>query len=72
MAWIAKTITEQVYTRDAKIPLRAGDDDFNFGWECIPVPPTVDDGWKIFDDRPDYKTGWQRKIVCLFWIGALQ
>jgi hypothetical protein len=51
---------EKVYTRDAKVPIVEGDDDFEYGWQCIPVQPTADDGWFIFDTSKDYKTGWCR------------
>jgi hypothetical protein len=53
-------IVERVYTRDAKVPLVAGDDELVHGWQCIPLPPSLDQGWTIFDTSKDYKTGWQR------------
>jgi len=53
-------VVERRYTRDARIPLVAGDDEFVHGWRCIPLPPSLDDGWTIFDTSKDYKTGWQR------------
>jgi hypothetical protein len=49
---------EKVYTRDARIPLVAGDDDQ--GWQCIPLPPDASGDWEIFDTEKDYKTGWLR------------
>jgi hypothetical protein len=30
------------------------------GWQSIPIRPTIDDGWNIFDSSKDYKTGWRR------------
>ena len=54
-----------VYTRDAQVPLVADDWDFNYGWRCIPLPPTLDDDWIIIDNSPDYRTGGIRAA----WIG---
>ena len=51
---------ERRYTRDARIPLVAGDDDWIYGFRCIPLPPTNDGDWVIFDTSKDYKTGWMR------------
>jgi hypothetical protein len=51
---------ERVYTRDARVPLVAGDDEFIYGWQNIPQRPTPDDGWVIFDTSKDRKTGWMR------------
>jgi hypothetical protein len=53
-------IVERVYTRDARIPRSADDPDCENGWRCIPIPPTADGDWVIFDTSKDYKTGWQR------------
>jgi hypothetical protein len=53
-------VIEHVYTRDAKVPLIADDFEFDCGWQCIPLPPTLDEGWEIFDHSKDYKTGWCR------------
>jgi hypothetical protein len=57
-----KTRIERVWTRDARIPLVAGDDDWTFGFQCIPLPPSLDGGWTIFDMTKNYKTGWQRVV----------
>ena len=51
-------IIERRYTRDARIPLVAGDDDWIYGFQCIPLPPSLDEGWTIFDTSKDYHTGW--------------
>jgi hypothetical protein len=51
---------ERVWTRDARVPLVAGDYEFEHGWQCIPLPPSLDPAWTIFDTSKDYKTGWQR------------
>jgi hypothetical protein len=57
---IPRFVVERIYTRDAKVPLCVGDDDLMNGWQAIPIPPSLDEGWKIFDTRKDYKTGWRR------------
>ena len=57
-----KIILERVYTRDAKVPLVADDWDLDHGWRCIPLPPTLDEGWEIFDNSHDRRTGWQRTL----------
>jgi hypothetical protein len=49
-----------VYTRDAKVPIVADDWDMDYGWNTIPLPPTIDDVWLIWDDTGDRKTGWIR------------
>ena len=51
---------ERVYTRDARIPRVAYDDEWVYGFRCIPLPPSLDPAWEIFDSSRDYKTGWQR------------
>jgi hypothetical protein len=51
---------EYRYTRDVRVPLVDGDDDFDAGWQCIPVRPTDDGGWWVFDSSKDTKTGWMR------------
>jgi hypothetical protein len=56
----ARLIAEVKYTRDARVPLVAGDDDLEYGWQCIPLPPSLDDGWEIIDTSKDYRTGWRR------------
>jgi hypothetical protein len=53
-------IIERRYTRDAMIPRVAYDHEFVYGFRCIPLPPTNDGDWEIFDTSKDYKTGWQR------------
>ena len=55
-------VIEQVYTRDEKIPLVAGDYGFDYGWRCVPLPPALDEGWEIFDESKDHKTGWLRVV----------
>jgi hypothetical protein len=54
---------ERIYTRDAMVPLVEGDNEFHFGWQCIPQLPNSDPGWEIFDSSKDCKTGWQRITV---------
>jgi hypothetical protein len=54
-------IMEIRYTRDARVPIVAGDDDWDHGWRQIPLRPTADDSWEIFDESKDYKTGWRRR-----------
>jgi len=53
---------ERTYTRDEQVPLVAGDSKLDFGWRYTPVPPSPDEGWKIFDNTHDKKTGWQRIV----------
>jgi hypothetical protein len=62
---VLKVTVERQYTRDVKVPLVAGDDELDHGWQCIPQPPTLDDEWEIFDNSKDRKTGWQRKRVIM-------
>jgi hypothetical protein len=57
---IPRLVIEHRYTRDAQVPLFEGDDDLDHGWRAVPIPPSLDDGWEIFDTRKDYKTGWRR------------
>lgn len=64
-AHAARPIVERRYTRDALVPLSADDPDFNCGWRCIPLPPSLDDAWTIFDTSKDYKTGWQRAVPAI-------
>jgi hypothetical protein len=62
------TSTVQEYiTRDVKVPIYEGDDEFNYGWRCIPVqpPPRADD--ELWGEREidrskdsDRKTYWRR------------
>jgi hypothetical protein len=53
-------VIEHAYTRDARVPISADDLDMECGWRCIPIPPTDDPAWEIFDNSPDRKTGWRR------------
>jgi hypothetical protein len=57
---LPRLVIEHRYTRDARVPLFDGDDDLDHGWQYIPLPPSLDDGWHIFDRRKDRKTGWRR------------
>jgi hypothetical protein len=59
-------IIEQRYTRDFPAPIAADDWDMDSGHRCIPVPPTDDPGWQIFDTRNDRRTGWQH--VRIGWV----
>jgi hypothetical protein len=59
---MARYVVERRYTRDARIPRVAYDDDFVYGWQCIPLPPSLDDGWIIFDTSKDRRTGWMRVV----------
>jgi hypothetical protein len=54
-------IIETRYTRDARVPISADDPDMDCGWRSIPIAPTIDDGWEIFDSSKDHKTGWHRR-----------
>jgi hypothetical protein len=59
-------VIERRYTRDACVPISDDDPEMLCGWQSIPVPPTFDDGWVIFDQSKDYKTGWRRiRLVML-------
>jgi hypothetical protein len=53
---------ERRWIRDARVPRVAGDDDFVYGWQCIPMRPTPDDDWVIFDTSKDRRTGWMRVV----------
>jgi hypothetical protein len=59
-ASIPRLVIEHRYTRDAKVPLSAEDPEMDCGWRCVPIPPTDDERWQIFDTRGDRKTGWRR------------
>jgi hypothetical protein len=61
-----KKIVERKYTRDFRCPRVAGDDDWVYGFKCIPQPPSLDPAWEIFDSSKDYKTGWQRVLQLEF------
>jgi hypothetical protein len=56
-----RVFIERRWTRDARIPRVAGDDEFVHGWQCIPLPPPGD-GWTICDATRDRKTRWQRVL----------
>jgi hypothetical protein len=55
-------VVQRRWTRDARVPRVAGDDDFVYGWQCIPQRPTPDEGWEICDSSRDRKTRWQRVV----------
>jgi hypothetical protein len=59
---MCRYVVQRRYTRDAKIPLVAGDDEFICGWRNIPLPPSLDEGWEIVDTSHDRKTGWARVV----------
>ena len=53
-----------IYTRDEVVPLSADDPDMLNGWRNVPVPPTNDGGWVIFDNTTsDKATGWIRAYL---------
>jgi hypothetical protein len=51
---------ERRSTRDARVPLVAGDDEFLCGWQNIPLRPTDDPAWFIIDSSHDRRTVWAR------------
>jgi hypothetical protein len=53
---LPRLVIDRVYTRDAKVPLFARDDDLEHGWQSISVPPTLDDAWTVFDRSKAYRT----------------
>jgi hypothetical protein len=59
---MSRYVVQRRWTRDARIPLIAGDWDFEHGWQCVPLPPALDEGWEIVDTSRDRKTGWARII----------
>jgi hypothetical protein len=59
---MARYVVERRVTRDAQVPLVADDDEYVFGWQCIPLPPALDEGWEIVDTSKDYKTTWARIV----------
>jgi hypothetical protein len=81
--WHRVTIEKQ-YTRDLKVPCVEGDSEFNYGWSSVPQAPDPPDGWEIFDQSKQYKTGWLRRSVnvggqvhvlvhdCLKYLGRLR
>jgi hypothetical protein len=50
---------EIIYTRDERVPFD-DDPDMEHSWRSVPVPPSDDPAWMIWDDTPDRKTGWIR------------
>jgi len=56
-----KKIVERRYTRDHRCPRVAGHDEWLCGFQCIPLRPTNDPSWVIFDTSRDKKTGWMRE-----------
>jgi len=59
---MALTYIERVYTADAIIPRSADDPNCENGFRCIPIRPTADDDWVIFDSSKKRKTGWLRVV----------
>ena len=57
---IPRLVVDHTYTHDARAPLCVGDENFNCGWQSIPVPPDLSSDWQIFDTGKDYRTGWRR------------
>jgi hypothetical protein len=57
---IPRLVIEHRYTRDFPVALSADDPDMDCGWRCIPMPPSEDDSWQIFDTSKDRRTGWRR------------
>jgi hypothetical protein len=57
---LPRIVVETRYVRDARVPIAADDPDMDEGWRCIPIPPTCDPSWEIFDKSKDRKTGWRR------------
>ena len=55
-----KKIVERRYTRDAQVPRSCEDLAMENGFHCVPIRPTLDDDWVIFDTSGDKKTGWER------------
>jgi hypothetical protein len=55
----SRRFLEKRIVRDFKAPRSADDLDMINGWQCIPIPPTADDGWFILEAR-DRKTVWGR------------
>jgi hypothetical protein len=56
----ARWVTEVRFTRDLRVPVVAGDEDFCAGWASVPQAPDGDPNWEVFDTRSDRKTGWRR------------
>jgi len=53
---------ERIYTADAVIPRSADDPEMENGFRCIPIPPTADDDWVVFDSSKKRRTGWTRVV----------
>jgi hypothetical protein len=47
-------------TRDVRVPLVEGDDEFSCGWQNVSVTPTPDASWEVWDSSGDKKTVWRR------------
>jgi hypothetical protein len=60
-----RLIIEHRYTRDAHVPLHAGDEELKDGHQCIPVPPVhpEEEHWEICDTRHEKGTTWRR----IYW-----
>jgi hypothetical protein len=59
----SRLIEENRWTRDERVPIVEGDENFDFGCHTIPVRPAVDDdweSWEVFDETKDYNTAWRR------------
>jgi hypothetical protein len=54
---------ETRYTRDWPTPISAEEYEMDCGWRSIPVPPTEDPAWEIFDTSRDRRTGWRRRRI---------
>jgi hypothetical protein len=59
-ALVPRLLIEHRYTRDERVPLSIDDPEMMCGWQSIPIPPSLDQAWQIFDTRKDRKTGWRR------------
>jgi hypothetical protein len=57
---MALSYVEKIYTADAIVPRTADDPEMQNGYSCVPIRPTADDGWTIFDSSKKRKTGWMR------------
>jgi hypothetical protein len=54
-------VREVRITRDVRIPIVEDDDDFEHGWQGVPVRPDGDDDWQLAAEQPkDYKSIWVR------------
>jgi hypothetical protein len=59
---LALSYVEKRYVADIIIPRSADDLQMKNGYRCIPIPPTADDGWTIFDSSKKRRTGWMRVV----------